>query len=198
MKTGEGKTLVATLRCISTRSRARRAPGDRQRLPRPAKRDSEWMGDIYRFLVGKGRKTRCTPLRTDVVAVLKEWLSQQGGDAGDPVFPSVQGGRLSADALQRLVARHVATARRACPSLTEKTVTPHTLRHTKAMDLLRGGVDLTVIALWLGHESTQTTQIYLHADMRLKEMALAHATSSGSIPKRYHAPDPLLGFLESL
>ena len=148
--------------------------------------------------LGKGRKTRCTPLRADVVAVLKEWLLQHGGDAGDPVFSSTQGGRLSADALQRLVARHVATARRACPSLTGKTVTPHTLRHTKAMDLLRSGVDLTVIALWLGHESTQTTQIYLHADMRLKEQALAHASSNGAIPKRYHAPDPLLGFLESL
>jgi integrase/recombinase XerD len=148
--------------------------------------------------LGKGRKTRCTPMRTDVAAVLKEWLSHQGGDAGDPVFPNAQGARLSADALQRLVARHVATACRVCPSLRGKTVTPHTLRHTKAMDLLRGGVDLTVIALWLGHESTQTTQIYLHADMRLKEQALAHATSSGSTPKRYHAPDPLLGFLESL
>ena len=104
--------------------------------------------------VGKGRKMRCTPLRPDVVAVLKGWLSGQGGKPEDPVFPSSNGGRLSADALQRLVLRHFATARRTCPSLASKTVTPHTLRHAAAMALLRGGVDLTVIALWLGHEST--------------------------------------------
>jgi site-specific recombinase XerD len=148
--------------------------------------------------LGKGRKTRCTPLCPDVAAALKEWLSEQDGDPGRPVFPSFRGRRLSSDAIQRLVARHVVTARRACPSLTEKTVTPHTLRHTLAMDLLRRGVDLSVIALWLGHESTETTQIYMHADMRLKEKALAHATSSGLVPSRFHPRDPLLSFLESL
>jgi len=148
--------------------------------------------------LGKGRKTRCTPLRPDVAVALKEWLSQQGGNPGDPVFPCARGRRLSSDALQRLVIRHVATARRTCPSLSGKTVTPHTLRHTTAMDLLRRGVDLSVIALWLGHESTETTQIYLHADMRLKEQALAHATSRGLVPNRYHPPDALLTFLESL
>jgi site-specific recombinase XerD len=148
--------------------------------------------------LGKGRKTRCTPLRPDVAAVLKEWLSKQDGDPGRPVFPSSWGRRLSSDAIQRLVARHVVTARRVCPSLTEKTVTPHTLRHTLAMDLLRRGVDLSVIALWLGHESIETTQIYMHADMRLKEKALAHATSSGLVPSRFHPRDPLLSFLESL
>ena len=148
--------------------------------------------------LGKGRKTRCTPLRPDVAAALKEWLLEQDGDPGRPVFPNSQGRRLSSDAIQRLVARHVATARRACPSLTEKTVTPHTLRHTLAMDLLRRGVDLSVIALWLGHESIETTQIYIHADMRLKEKALAHATSSGLVPSRFHPRDPLLSFLESL
>jgi site-specific recombinase XerD len=148
--------------------------------------------------LGKGRKTRCTPLRPDVRAVLKEWLSEQGGNPEDHIFPSSRGGRLSADALQRLVVRHVAAAGRACPSLAGKTVTPHTLRHTAAMDLLRRGVDLSVIALWLGHESTETTQVYLHADMGLKEQALAHATSSGVAPGRYRPPDPLLTFLESL
>jgi site-specific recombinase XerD len=148
--------------------------------------------------LGKGRKTRCTPLRPDVAAVLKEWLSEQGGNPGDPVFPSSRGARLSADALQQLVARHAATAAHACPSLAGKTATPHTLRHTAAMDLLRRGVDLSVIALWLGHESTETTQIYLHADMRLKEQALAHATSCGAAPDRFRPPDPLLTFLESL
>jgi integrase/recombinase XerD len=148
--------------------------------------------------LGKGRKLRCTPLRPDVLAVLKEWLSEQGGNPEDSVFPSSRGGRLSADALQRLVAKHVVGAVRACPSLSEKSVTPHTLRHTAAMSLLQRGVDLSVIALWLGHESTETTQIYLHADMGLKEKALAHATSSGIAPGRYRPPDPLLSFLESL
>jgi site-specific recombinase XerD len=148
--------------------------------------------------LGKGRKMRCTPLRPDVAAVLKEWLSQQGGKPDDPVFPSSRGGRLSADAFQRLVSRHITTARRTCPSLIPKKVTPHTLRHAAAMALLHRGVDLSVIALWLGHESTETTQIYLHADMQLKERALAHATSSGLAPDRFRPPDPLLAFLESL
>jgi site-specific recombinase XerD len=147
---------------------------------------------------GKGRKMRCTPLRPDVTAILKEWLSRQHAEPGDPVFPSSRGGHLSADAFQRLVSRHAATARQTCPSLIPKSVTPHTLRHAAAMDLLRRGVDQSVIALWLGHESPETTQIYLHADMQLKERALAHATSSGLVPDRYRPPDPLLTFLESL
>lgn len=147
---------------------------------------------------GKGRKTRCTPLRPDVVAILKQWLSRQPDEPGAPVFPSSRGGHLSADAFQLLVSRHIATARTTCPSLNAKNVTPHTLRHAAAMDLLRRGVDLTVIALWLGHESSETTQIYLHADMQLKERALAHANESGLAPTRYKPPDPLLAFLEGL
>jgi integrase len=138
---------------------------------------------------GKGRKTRATPLRPDVATVLADWLAHQPGAPPDPVFPSARGSRLSADALQRLVTRHTITARRACPTLTEKVVTPHTLRHAAAMALLQRGVDLSVIALWLGHESTETTEVYLHADMRLKERALAHATPSAVIPARYRAPD---------
>jgi site-specific recombinase XerD len=148
--------------------------------------------------LGKGRKMRCTPLRKDVVAVLKQWLSEQAPDPDGPLFPSSSGGFLSADALQRLVTRHAKSALQVCPSLTKKTVTPHTLRHTVAMRLLWCGVDLTVIALWLGHESTETTQIYLHADMRLKERALAHAAADGVTPDRYRPPDTLLSFLESL
>ena len=148
--------------------------------------------------VGKGRKTRATPLRPDVAAILKDWLAHQPGAPADPVFPSARGGALSADALQRLVTKHTATARQACPSLFGKTVTPHTLRHAAAMALLQRGVDLSVIALWLGHESTETTEVYLHADMQLKERALAHATASGQAPHRYRAPDPLLAFLEGL
>jgi len=148
--------------------------------------------------LGKGRKMRCTPLRPDVVAVLKAWLSEKEGNPYDPIFPNSRGTRLSADALQRLVSRHAATASQSCSSLNGKTVTPHTLRHTSAMNLLRHGVDLSVIALWLGHESTETTQIYLHADMRLKEKALAHTNPFGLVPDRYQASDPLLTFLESL
>ena len=147
---------------------------------------------------GKGRKMRCTPLRPDVVAVLRTWLSERRGEPADPAFPSSRGGRLSADALQRLVTRHAATAQLTCPSLRTKSVTPHTLRHAAAMALLRHGIDLTVIALWLGHESTETTEIYLHADMQLKERALAHADPSGIVPGRYRPPDRLLAFLEGL
>jgi site-specific recombinase XerD len=162
------------------------------------RQDVEFGTGAHVRCLGKGRKMRCTPLRPDVAAVLKEWLSRQGGAAADPVFPSSNGRRLSADAFQRLVSRHIATARRTCPSLKPKKVTPHTLRHAAAMALLHRGVDLSVIALWLGHESTETTQIYLHADMQLKERALAHATSSGLAPDRFRPPDPLLAFLESL
>ena len=148
--------------------------------------------------LGKGRKIRCTPLRPDIAAHLQEWLAELRGGPADPVFPSSRGGQLSADALQHLVTRHAATGSLTCPSLSTKKVTPHTLRHTAAMDLLRRGVDLSVIALWLGHESSETTQIYLHADMGIKERALAHATSDGGMPGRYLPPDALLAFLGSL
>jgi len=150
--------------------------------------------------LGKGRKLRCTPLRPDVAGVLKGWMSKQTGQPDDPVFPSSRGARrrLSADALQRLVSKYVMRARRTCPSLIGKKVTPHTLRHAAAMALLRRGVDISVIALWLGHESMETTQIYLHADMQLKERALARTTSSSLAPDRFRPTDPLLAFLEAL
>jgi len=162
------------------------------------RQDVELGVGAYVRCMGKGRKSRCTPLRPDVIAVLKAWFSRHPGASPDPLFPSARGGRLSADGVQRLVARHVATASRTCPSLKAKNVTPHTLRHAAAMALLRRGVDLTVIVLWLGQESTETTQVYLHADMQIKERALAHATPSGVAPKRYRPPDPLLAFLEGL
>jgi len=148
--------------------------------------------------LGKGRKARCTPLRQDVAAALQAWLAERAGAPSDPLFPNARGRRLSADALQRLVARHAAAAARSCPTLQGRVVTPHTLRHAAAMALLRRGVDLSVIALWLGHESTETTQVYLHADLRLKEQALGHATPTGRAPARYQPADPLLAFLESL
>jgi len=162
------------------------------------RRDVNLDGGAHVRCTGKGRKTRCTPLRRDVAAILASWLAERGGGIDDGVFPSSRGGFLSADALQRLVARHVATATAACPSLAARPITPHTLRHTTAMTLLRRGVDQTVIALWLGHESIETTQIYLHADMKLKERALGRAEPRGAAPTRFRPKDRLLTFLESL
>lgn len=148
--------------------------------------------------LGKGRKMRCTPLRRDVAAAIESWLAECGESPDDPLFPSSSGGFLSADAVQSLVTRHVAGASTKCSSLVGHSVTPHTLRHTTAMTLLRRGVDQTVIALWLGHESTETTQIYIHADMRLKERALGHADLHGATPVRFRPSDPLLTFLQNL
>ena len=148
--------------------------------------------------LGKGRKARCTPLRSDVAARLARWLALLPQEPITPVFPTARCGAMSSDALQRLVARHIRSAGKECPSLRQRKVTPHTLRHTTAMDLLHHGVDITVIALWLGHESIQTTHIYLHADMAMKEKALARATKSKVTPKRYRPTDQLLAFLESL
>lgn len=147
---------------------------------------------------GKGRKMRCTPLRRDVAAVLQSWLEERGGGPDEPVFPSCRGGFLSADALQRLVVRHVTKAATKCSSLAGRSITPHTLRHTAAMSLLHHGVDQTVIALWLGHESVETTQLYLHADMQLKERALGYADPAGAAQPRFKPKDELLAFLEGL
>jgi site-specific recombinase XerD len=148
--------------------------------------------------LGKGRKLRCTPLRADVAKILKAWLLERLPGPEEPVFATTRGGRMSEDAVERLVAKHVATARKGCPSLHKKRVTPHTLRHTAAMQLLQKGVDRSVIALWLGHESIETTQMYLHADLQLKEKALARTTSSKQVPGRYRPSDELLSFLEGL
>jgi site-specific recombinase XerD len=147
---------------------------------------------------GKGRKERCTPLRPDAVRMLAAWLRERNGRPEDPLFPSVRGARLSPDAVQLLVKRHTATARKRLPSLERKRVTPHVLRHTAAMDLLHHGVDRTVLALWLGHESPETTQLYIHADMRLKERALSRTDPLKATPRRYKPTDSLLSFLESL
>jgi site-specific recombinase XerD len=148
--------------------------------------------------LGKGRKARCTPLRSDVAKCLSQWFVEQPTEPTTPVFPTARGTAMSSDAVQRLVARHIKAASGKCPSLKTKRVTPHTLRHSTAMDLLHHGVDITVIALWLGHESIQTTQIYLHADMAMKERALDRTTKNKVIPKRYRPTDHVLAFLESL
>ena len=147
---------------------------------------------------GKGRKERITPLTRQSVAILRAWLREHGGQPGDLLFPSRLGGRLSSDAVQRLVRNYTETARSQQPSLKAKNVTPHVLRHSNAMQLLTSGVDTSVIALWLGHESVQTTQIYLHADLSLKERALARTAPPNTKPGRYRPPDALLAFLASL
>lgn len=147
---------------------------------------------------GKGRKHRSTPLRRETADVMEAWLCELNGLPEDPVFPSIRTGFLSRDGIERLVARHCKTARSHCPSLSRKKITPHVLRHTAAMELLHHGVDRSVIALWLGHESVETTQIYLHADMRLKRKALSKITPLGIKPSLYKPNDELLAFLENL
>lgn len=147
---------------------------------------------------GKGRKLRNTPLRKDTVTVLRSWLAERSGRSSDPAFPTINGTPLSHDALQYLLNKHLAVARRNCPSLTTKHVTPHVLRHTLAMDLLHHGVDRAVIALWLGHESVETTAIYLQADMKIKEQALAKTDAADTRARRYKPDDHLLAFLKSL
>jgi integrase/recombinase XerD len=148
--------------------------------------------------LGKGRKHRCTPLTAQTARVLATWLAERGGTADDPLFCTRRGGPLSRDAVARLVAMHTDAASREYPSLQAKTVTPHTLRHSAAMQLLHAGVDVTVIALWLGHESPSSSRAYLHADMALKEQALSRVTPPGTTSGRYTAPDELLAFLDQL
>lgn len=148
---------------------------------------------------GKGRKERITPLRRQARAVLQAWLTERAGVPDDPLFPGPKGAPLSRDAIRRLVDRHIATATASCPSLAHKTVTPHTLRHSCAMKLQRHGVDAATIALWLGHEDVRTTYgVYMHADLTIKERALARTAPPNTPTGRYRPPDPLLEFLEAL
>jgi integrase/recombinase XerD len=148
--------------------------------------------------LGKGRKQRITPLTTTTVAVLSAWLTERGGRSGDPLFPTRRGTAMTIDALQRRVSIHAATAVPFCPTLREKTITPHALRHSCAMTLLRSGVDISVIALWMGHQNLSTVQHYIHADLTLKEQALARTKPKGAPPGRYEPPDTVLAFLDSL
>lgn len=148
--------------------------------------------------VGKGRKERCTPLRREVVATLRGWLRERRGRAEDPLFPSARGGPMSRDAVEDLLTKYVEKAQKRCPSLKKKRVTPHVLRHSTAMDMLQRGIDRSVIALWLGHESIETTQMYLDADLALKEKALERTTSLPSRRGRYRPDDQLMAFLKGL
>ena len=147
---------------------------------------------------GKGRKERSTPLRRDAAAALRGWAKERGGKPDDTFFPNARGAPLSRDGVGYILDKHAEVARRRCPSLHGKRVTPHVLRHSAAMDLLHHGVDRSVIALWLGHESPETTQMYLHASLELKERALARTRPLRGRTGRYRPKDTLLAFLEAL
>ena len=147
---------------------------------------------------GKGRKDRCTPLSKESMAVMRTWLKEHRCEPSEPLFPSSRGGPLSRDAIEYILAKHVALASKKCLSLQRKRISPHTLRHTTAMNLLQHGVDRFVIALWLGHESVETTQMYVHADLRMKEKILAKTSPLGVKVGRYRPDDQIMAFLKSL
>ena len=147
---------------------------------------------------GKGRKERCTPLRKEAVRALRGWLRECPADPAGPLFPNARGGRLSPDGVQYLLAKYVPVAKQRCPSLTKKRVSPHVLRHSLAMDLLDHGVDRSVIALWLGHESLETTQVYISANLKLKEKALAKVAPMSVRAGRFRPDDRLMAFLKGL
>jgi len=149
-------------------------------------------------VTGKGRKKRATTLTSETVTIVRAWLKERRGQPAEPLFPTRQGRPLSRYTVGAIVSKHAAAAAASCPSLTAKRVTPHTLRHTNAMLLRAKGVDIATIALWLGHESTQTTHIYEHADPTLKEQAIARTAPLGVKPGRYRPSDTLLAFLDSL
>jgi site-specific recombinase XerD len=147
---------------------------------------------------GKGRKQRITPLTSSTVATLREWIAERGGQPADPLFPTRTGRPLSRDAVEHRLAGYVSDATNRCPSLARKRLTMHVLRHSAAMRLLRAGIDTSVIALWLGHEQIETTQVYLHADLQIKERALERTAPITSKPGRFRPTDKLLAFLEAL
>lgn len=148
--------------------------------------------------LGKGRKERCTPLSPQMTKLLRAWLRERKGTSTDVLFPSQRGGRLSRDAVERLIAKYAAQAGEKCPSLAAKKPSPHMLRHTTAIQMLQAGVDRTVIALWLGHERLETTQMYVDADLEMKERALARTAPLPVHMARYRPSDDLLAFLQNL
>lgn len=147
---------------------------------------------------GKGRKQRATPLTSGTVTTLREWTKAHDAQPDSPLFPTRRGTPLSTDAVERLVKKYATAAAMRCPSLATRRVTPHTLRHTAAMFLREAGVDISVIALWLGHESITSTQIYMHADLAVKQRALDRTIPARIAPNRYHPSDALLNYLDSL
>jgi integrase/recombinase XerD len=160
--------------------------------------DVQLAGAAHVTCEGKGRKQRITPLTRTTSAVLRVWLAERAGHADDPLFPTIRGRRVTRDALERRLAKHVAAAQRGCPTLRSKQVTMHVLRHTAAMTLLGAGIDTSTIALWLGHEQERTTHVYLHADLALKQRTLDRITPPSGHPGRYRAPDSIIAFLDAL
>jgi integrase/recombinase XerD len=150
--------------------------------------------------IGKGRKERCTPIDAHTIAALREWLAEHPGQGRDdePLFSTRHGTPMSRDAVHARLTKYQTAAARSCPSLADKNLTPHTLRHSTAMHLRHAGVDNAVIALWLGHHDIRSTQIYTHADLTLKERTLDRTTPPDVSPGRYQPPDQLLAFLEAL
>jgi integrase/recombinase XerC len=147
---------------------------------------------------GKGRKYRAVPLTHATEAVLKVWMAERAGRRDEPLFPTRTGRRLSVDAVERLLRKYAATASTRCPSIRPDRLHPHILRHSCAMSLLQAGVDTAVIALWLGHADIRSTNVYLHADMTIKQRALDLTTPASTPPGRYRPSDSLLAFLEGL
>ncbi|WP_292597341.1 tyrosine-type recombinase/integrase [Mesorhizobium sp.] len=163
------------------------------------KRDDLFFGTgAHLRVIGKGRKERCTPFAKSKTAVLRSWLKEPQRGEESILFPSARGERLSVHGVQYMLSKHRQAASAVCPSLNGKRVTVHRLRHTMAMDLLQAGVDRAVIALWLGHESVETTQIYLEATLAMKEAALGKTSPYFGKSSRYRPDDNLLGFLNSL
>ena len=155
-------------------------------------------GKSYVQLHGKGRKERVVPLWPRTARILKEWFRELGQQEQAVAFPSIRGEPLSRFAIHLLLHKTVERARSRCPSLMKKRISPHILRHSTAMALLQSGVDIAVIALWLGHESIETTNKYLHADLSIKEKALAKLQPMGGKFRKFHADDSLLAFLTNL
>lgn len=149
-------------------------------------------------LHGKGRKERAVPLWAKTAKVLRTWLQEPGDGFSDLAFPSARGRRLSRHGVSYLLSRAAGRAAPACPSIRGKRVSPHLIRHSTAMHLLQAGVDPAVIALWLGHESVETTHGYVEADLTMTENALGKLTPAGSAPGRFKPADKLLAFLENL
>jgi len=149
-------------------------------------------------VIGKGRKARVAMLTAETITTLREWCKERKGQDHDPLFPTRRGGPLTPKAIAWLLDKHTSTAAAECPSLQNKRVTPHVLRHTNAMLLRAENIDIHTIALWLGHESTKSTEVYLHADNKLKQQAIERTTPTGTPPGRYQPPDKLIAFLECL
>jgi integrase/recombinase XerD len=167
-------------------------------LPGLKREDMPLGTGAYVHVLGKGRKERCIPLTKQTTAGLQAWLQDPALGEGHMLLPNRRGGRLSNDGLQYLLAKYVATASAVCPSLRSKRVSPPVLRHTAAMELLQAGVDTTVIALWLGHESVETTRISIEADGAMKQQVLANTTPHEGCPGVYTPDDALLAFLKAL